>query len=48
MSIYRDLMRDCVQTYLDTCAWLGVPRNTEMMPPRITQFVLPESATQHG
>ena len=40
MAIHTAMMTDCMQTYVDTCAWLGVPRNLEMMPKRITQYLV--------
>jgi hypothetical protein len=40
MQIHKAMMTDCMQSYVDTCAWLGLPRNLEMMPPRITQYLV--------
>ena len=42
MATYRMMMGDFMKTYLGTCAWLGVKRNPEMMPPRMTQYLPPE------
>ena len=39
MAEYREMMRDFVRRYVDTCEWLGVKRNLEMMPPRMTQYL---------
>lgn len=39
MAVYRRMMGDFMSNYMDTCTWLGVKRNVEMMPPELSQHV---------
>ncbi|MEJ2088111.1 MAG: hypothetical protein P8Y69_06485 [Gammaproteobacteria bacterium] len=40
MAEYRRMMETFMATYIDTCEWLGVKRNIEMMPPRMNQYLV--------
>ena len=39
MAEYRRMMQSFMQRYIETCEWLGVKRNPEMMPQRMTQYL---------
>ena len=39
MLIYREMMREFMTTYMDTCAWLGAPRDRALMPPVLTGYL---------
>ncbi|MDA1074839.1 MAG: hypothetical protein O3A63_08800 [Proteobacteria bacterium] len=38
-AIYRQMMGDFMNSYVDTCEWLGVKRQPEMMPNSMTQYL---------
>jgi hypothetical protein len=44
MAEYDNMMRDFMTTYVGSCEWLGVKRNTEMMPHRMSQYLAREDA----
>lgn len=39
MATYRRMMGDFLERYLETCAWLGVERNPDMMPSAMRQYL---------
>jgi hypothetical protein len=39
MAIYRQMMSEFMHTYVDTCNWLGVKRNLDLMPPSMTRYL---------
>lgn len=39
METYHAMMRDFMKRYLDSCRWLGIPRNIEMMPKGMARYV---------
>ena len=45
MEIFHDLMRDFLQTHLDYCRWLDVPRNPDAWPPLLKEFAPPAAVS---
>jgi hypothetical protein len=39
MAEYQAMMGDFLRSYLDTCRWLGVPRNLEMLAPAMARYL---------
>jgi len=39
MAEYQAMMGDFLRSYLETCRWLGVPRNLEMMAPTMARYL---------
>lgn len=39
MATYRRMMRDTMTEYLGICEWLGIERNLDTIPGRMTQFL---------
>ena len=39
MAVYQQMMRDVLAEYAANCRWLGVARNTEMMPRVLSQYM---------
>ena len=39
MQTYQAMMRDFMTEYLSLCDWLGIKRDLQMVPPRLTRFL---------
>jgi len=43
-SVYNAMMKDFMRDYMDTCAWLGIERDTNTMPGSMTRYLAPLGA----
>ncbi len=43
---YKRMMRDFMQAYLDTCTWLGVRRNLDLIPASMTAYLAPGASEE--
>ncbi len=46
-AVYKAMMGDFMHAYMDTCKWLGVERNLEMIPASMTSYLF-EGAGSRG